>query len=406
MALATLAGLLFVFLALEGSLRLTGWLARQRNLSRPMSDRRYTVLCVGDSFTWGIGAPADKSWPAQMQALLDAHYPGQYAVLNRGMAGANSTQALEPLQEQIDALRPNLILACTGSSNVCANQYGAPHASKSSSSAFSDALFRLRVYKLVRWLATLPSVQDARYDLLWWYRSLGGRTLPSSQRCLAEATEALYSSREREALYLARRGLRLGGNEVALHLAEAAALGQLRDRTNAWLAYQAGHQEKTVSSSDDPTVGALEDRVRFGQIDGILEHRGHENFDTRLACDMAFKHLLAMRTGRAYGYFNEKTREWVRRDLLAMNQVCRRNDIPLIFFNYPCNEVSMTLEEVARSCKRECVDIEACFRSLPNCHTYFVSDAHCNAQGYAVMARRLETTVLQALPPSPSAPRP
>lgn len=42
------------------------------------------VLCVGDSHTFGAGVDVYESYPAQLQALLDADSPGRFSVINLG----------------------------------------------------------------------------------------------------------------------------------------------------------------------------------------------------------------------------------------------------------------------------------------------------------------------------------
>jgi lysophospholipase L1-like esterase len=59
------------------------------------------IFAVGDSFTQGVGVPADASYPFQLQLLLngkDGHYEPNYAVVNQGVAGYGTEQELLRLQ--------------------------------------------------------------------------------------------------------------------------------------------------------------------------------------------------------------------------------------------------------------------------------------------------------------------
>ncbi len=52
------------------------------------------ILCVGDSHTAGIGAPAGKDYPSQLQAILNQRGNERvYQVINLGHSGFNSSQA-------------------------------------------------------------------------------------------------------------------------------------------------------------------------------------------------------------------------------------------------------------------------------------------------------------------------
>jgi lysophospholipase L1-like esterase len=47
------------------------------------------ILCLGDSFTEGVGAPQDSSWPAGLQRRLDSAFPDSFEVVNAGIGGSD-----------------------------------------------------------------------------------------------------------------------------------------------------------------------------------------------------------------------------------------------------------------------------------------------------------------------------
>jgi lysophospholipase L1-like esterase len=49
------------------------------------SPAKVTILCLGDSITYGYGVDDAHSYPAQLQAALDREFPGRYSVLNGGV---------------------------------------------------------------------------------------------------------------------------------------------------------------------------------------------------------------------------------------------------------------------------------------------------------------------------------
>jgi acyl-CoA thioesterase-1 len=70
------------------------------------------ILAVGESTTAGFGVPRDKSWPAQLQALLDAK-GWRYRVVNYGRSGSTTAMALTTLGNGV-ALQPALVVIALG----------------------------------------------------------------------------------------------------------------------------------------------------------------------------------------------------------------------------------------------------------------------------------------------------
>jgi len=67
-----------------------------------------TVLAVGDSLTFGTGAPAAAAYPARLAALTG------WNVVNAGVPGNTSTQARERLPRLLEAHAPRLVLLSIG----------------------------------------------------------------------------------------------------------------------------------------------------------------------------------------------------------------------------------------------------------------------------------------------------
>ena len=121
-----LVALLSLFFA-EALLRAGGWAyARWRLPARTAGQASaFRVLCLGDSFTFGIGAPKGSSYPEQLQALLDHDAPGRFQVINGGVPGSNSSQLLARLGPLLDESRSDLVLVLSGfnDSNLAESNY-------------------------------------------------------------------------------------------------------------------------------------------------------------------------------------------------------------------------------------------------------------------------------------------
>lgn len=117
--LATFVALLLVaMLATEVSLRAAGamWRFLQlRTAAVSTASGAFRIVCIGDSNTYGIGVPRDQTYPAQLERLLNERAAGQrFEVVNLGVPGTNSGQALHRLRGYIEAYRPDLLVAVIG----------------------------------------------------------------------------------------------------------------------------------------------------------------------------------------------------------------------------------------------------------------------------------------------------
>jgi acyl-CoA thioesterase-1 len=73
---------------------------------------RPVILAIGESTTAGFGVPVDRSYPAQLQARLDADGYA-YRVVNFGRSGITSSMALSSLTRGM-ALVPKIVLIALG----------------------------------------------------------------------------------------------------------------------------------------------------------------------------------------------------------------------------------------------------------------------------------------------------
>src|SRR5262245_2118991 len=111
-----LAALLLGLLAAELGLRAAGAcylaLAARARAAQPAAGA--VLLCLGDSHAFGLYEDPEDSYPAQLQALLDAPAEGTWRVLNRGRPGANSLDIVRAIDAELERSHPAAVLVTVG----------------------------------------------------------------------------------------------------------------------------------------------------------------------------------------------------------------------------------------------------------------------------------------------------
>lgn len=149
-----------------------------KRLGKP-SAHAVQILCVGDSHTYGVDADPDMSYPAQLQRLLPSrHQDRDFVVVNQGVPGFNSSQALERLRSilTLDDARPDIVLVCVGKNNdhnfQDARFWGddpiknAPIEAQARRILEHSHLFRLGEITMINLRQGLSGAQDLQYDSL------------------------------------------------------------------------------------------------------------------------------------------------------------------------------------------------------------------------------------------------
>jgi len=75
------------------------------------------IVCIGDSTTFGLGG-AGCTYPAQMQAILDAQAPGKFESINAGVEGYSTLHVTRMIAKKITTLSPDIILLYVGWNDI------------------------------------------------------------------------------------------------------------------------------------------------------------------------------------------------------------------------------------------------------------------------------------------------
>ncbi len=80
----------------------------------PLSENA-RILAFGDSLTYGMGATAQNSYPAQLQQM------SKHSVINAGISGEISARGLTRLPSLLAQHQPELIIICHGANDILRN---------------------------------------------------------------------------------------------------------------------------------------------------------------------------------------------------------------------------------------------------------------------------------------------
>lgn len=84
------------------------WYARQPHTVTNAPPKNLTIVAFGDSLTEGAGASRGNDYPSQLSRKLGLE------VINRGVGGNTTAQALERLERDVLALNPGIVIVILG----------------------------------------------------------------------------------------------------------------------------------------------------------------------------------------------------------------------------------------------------------------------------------------------------
>ena len=119
-ALLLALGLVLPLIIIEVLLQAAAWREARRHAASPdcRSGSAIRVLCVGDSFTFGIGATStEHSYPALLQERLDGVVPGEFQVIAEGWPGRDSSELASQFPEFLAVHRPDAVCILIGVNN-------------------------------------------------------------------------------------------------------------------------------------------------------------------------------------------------------------------------------------------------------------------------------------------------
>ena len=414
---------------LEASLRLGGWIYytyRIKNKVETVDNEKATrILCLGDSFTFGEGAPKGYSYPEQLEMILNRNSSKKFIVYNRSIPGSNSSQLFRNLENNIQMYMPDIIIIMTGCNNN-------NNLEQSNYFLFVDKHPSLYPRRLNAFLSHMRSYKLARSIFVNFLNGIKPRVKLKTSSFVDDKTCAMPINQENqnkediqeESREKAKRHIQMGQayesqNKFSLAVIEyekAIELNPCNSEAYHRLGFIYLHRSLDSQDKYELAIQTLKKAIeinplnqsarrelfdayyRSGKIDSALEELNmFHNLDPN---DAWVEYILT------YGLpeYNDLRvfKEMLKYDLQNIIALARSKKIKLILQNYPSNWPNEMLKQTAKINKIPFVDNESVFKGLSslaeyNKQDYFIEDSHCNANGYRVIAENVYRVIKSEL---------
>lgn len=411
---------LCVFLLLsEVSLRIAGNIYygyRIKNASPHLDNRNeIRILCIGDSFTFGIGAPKGFSYPEQLEKMLNADGADlKFIVYNGAIPGYNSSQLSRHFEEFMQKFNPDIVAVMIGINNknvpLESNYFLFSNGGiKNQIYKFDYFLSRLRSYKLLKFAIgkLKKNIQFRKKKIkedIFIVKKLTTGNSAEFERFIKLGNDYFDKREATLAKEAFQNAIALNPNDEKGYLGLARVFIHFLDKCE--LGIEQLNKALKIDPHNSETFDSLwQANYRLGRNkeaqEAIVKYISLNPQDKESG--MRLSHLLSR------GLPNIKDTETfdklLRYELENIVKSAKRTGLKIILQDYPSlfrgNKI---IEDVATKLEVPFVDNESVFEELiskngldwksPN---YFVEDGHCNTNGYRIMAENLYKAVKSEL---------
>jgi lysophospholipase L1-like esterase len=363
-----------------------------------------TILCLGDSFTEGNGAAPENSYPAQLGRLLQEKGYTNAKVVNKGRGGETSSLLLSELKGYLAACRPHAVLILVGCNNTWNLEKSSYFLLADRPSGLSRRLDRVfgasRVYKLckISWLnfaAKIRGPHKAEADGALDDRGRAKERVtmrgiaPASQALFHQGLAAYAQGDYDSAVQKFRDALIADSKNYTVHL----WLSHLYKSTgNVALAREQMRQAVDLVDGIDAWQYSIYEVVnRFRLLGGGDELRSLKAYLQGRYGRERTKSLVSVIDGAIrLSTDQEVFRKVLEYDFTRVVNAAREEGVAVLLQTYPrALPANIAIRAFAGAQGTLLIDHQALFEGkIPAAERegFFVSDGHCNARGYQLMA--------------------
>lgn len=389
-----------LLVVLELSMRVAGYIysnvsdnTKIRVISKKHKEE-FAILCLGDSYTFGLGASKYNSYPAHLERILNEKFPARkYKVYNSGIIGNNSsTVALEDLQKHISEITPDLIIVMTGCNNawllsgkVCLylHKYKNSTLIGTRLKRFGLVLERSKVYKLIRILFFRIKYRNVNKIIKDGFIDIN------------------QSDLKKEGISMENKGLE--------HMSLGVEFSNKKDYDSAKREFKEAIKDPTFIHHvfNIEWVFSFLCRVTQGDSKELAKEVNDLKEIIKAQYDFSVYEKIKEILDMLLFLTNDMdiAREILQSDLVKIYKIAKKNQIDLVLQTYPCfvSGMNETIKNVSQELNIPLVDNYTIFKENLLTHQekdFFVPDGHCNAEGYRLVAKNVyDVLILHKLMP-------
>ncbi len=414
------AGALTAFILLEGVLNLGGvvyqtyWDLHTRSAVKEAGIKN-VILCLGNSYTKGVGAAPEMSYPMQLQQMLNRSTNNNSLVINKGVGLQSTAELLSSLKFNIKLHRPNLIVLQTGQcnrwnyslhTNYLRRVEGTFSVGSRFRNLFIELYFKCKVFKLFKLCHAFRKLMKAR--------CLNGHLVDNSYRASEQYQELTALIRE---INVKKGLLSLGQHKYETMInffADKIRIDPGCSLNYTFIGYIYRFQQNYEEALKWFMKGVIVD-AELGAIDEFNEGykeirnmrktlKGAHNDEINKRIDEFIIQFDRKNPDKSYNFLqleNSEIDQWIESDLKEIVRIVRHEGVGIVLQNYPMAEhENLILSRIASELNLPFVDNQAVFDGLMAkgvpWNELFVPDCHCNAKGYGIMAENVYNKLMAA----------
>jgi lysophospholipase L1-like esterase len=419
--------ILSLFLA-EMLLSLSGWIYYGVRINKKseakVNKNTIKILCLGDSFTFGMGADRNYTFPEQLEKKLnsDSADKKRYTVFNRGYPGNTSAKLLNSLEEDLRKFKPNIILVLIGvNDSSCieeTNYFELGSSCGSIASRFNAWLNNTKLCKLFKKAKQSFEIKQWEKKLNVMYgtnRFFESLRLSNPHHSKIDPVKLQRANAQYQLVQQEYFNIRDVKIDLALSgLQEAIRIMPEHKDSRICLAQLFIHTNKL-----DLAIDQLGESMRINPYDPEIWNKlwliyfrqgkfnlAEDTLKIYLYLDPSAipKYLMFLKHGFPDPEDQRGFDNLLRKNLKKIVDIAKRNQTQVILQEYPDKDERLDLIVLAVAQKNNIFLVEhsSIFEALKmkdgyRYDDYFLEDGHCNNRGYSVMADNIYK-VLRNLP--------